>query len=527
VNLPDASIRLAPPPWRPVVWHVAELAFVALIAAWVLLANLGGYPLFDVDEGAFAEASREMVATGAYAFPTLDGAPRYDKPILIYWLQAAAIASIGPSEWAVRLPSALAALAWVLATWHFARHRFGRDTALIAALMLATALGPWAIGRAATADALLNLWLALTAFDLWRHFEANRRLPLIRAYLWMALGVLTKGPVAILIPGAAALLYCWSRGAWRRPWQLLSEPVGWFLFAAIVLPWYGYALAQEGMGFIEGFFLKHNLQRFADSRDGHSGPWWYYLAALPLLFAPWSLLLPRALANLRMDWRVALRRYLWGWFAFVLLFFSLAQTKLPHYLIYGMTPLVLLAAAHLRAASPRWWASVPLFAALVLVGAAALPPLVALMSHGSTFSAFHQAIASGALAAWHADDWVSAAAALLLIATAWWGKRTYSLPIAAALSAALLAHWAAFRLLPWAGEVFQQPIVAAALASREATVVNIGLRAPSFSFYRQGITQKRPPQPGEWFVTRIDRLPDFPYTVRFQSRGVVIGERLP
>ena len=134
---------------------------IVLAAYW--LAWLGVAPLFDVDEGAFAEASREMLASGDWGHTTLNGTDRFDKPILVYWLQAASIGLFGVNEWAVRLPSALCAFVWALATGHFAAQRWGERTGLLAAVILSTSLGPLAIGRASTADALLNLLLALAA----------------------------------------------------------------------------------------------------------------------------------------------------------------------------------------------------------------------------------------------------------------------------------------------------------------------------------------------------------------------------
>lgn len=505
------------------------LSVLILVVGCLFFAHLGGYPLFDVDEGAFAEATREMLASGDYGFPTLDGAPRFDKPILIYWLQAVAMAIFGVNEWGARFPSAVAAVLWVFATWHFARHRFGARPAFLAGAILATAIGPWAIGRAATADAWLNLWLALTAFDAWRHIESQRRAPLIRAYLWMALGFLTKGPVAVLVPAAAVLLYCASQGQWRRFWTMLCEPIGWLLFVVVALPWYGYALSREGWAFVEGFFLKHNVQRFADTLERHGGDWWYFLAVTPLLLAPWSLLVFPALGRIWADRTVALRRFLWFWALFVLLFFSLAQTKLPHYALYGITPLVLLLANHLHHTPQRekWLATVPVLAALLIMTTAALPRLLLEVAQNATrLSPFHQALASGALDAWPTEAYVAAGAALLLLFAFWRCHAALSPELSALLSAAVLFLWLTFRLLPWAGEVLQGPIQRAAVAAREQKVVNLGLRAPSFSFYRQASTPKRTPEPGEWFVTRIDRLPEFPYTLHFEARGVVLGERI-
>ncbi|MFZ4760104.1 MAG: ArnT family glycosyltransferase, partial [Burkholderiaceae bacterium] len=203
---------------------------IVLAAYW--LAWLGVAPLFDVDEGAFAEASREMLTSGDWGHTTLNGTDRFDKPILVYWLQAASIGLFGVNEWAVRLPSALCAFGWALATGGFAAQRWGERTGLLAAVILSTSLGPLAIGRASTADALLNLLLALAAFDLWRYLERaapasgapdphGAAAALRRMALWIALGVLAKGPVAVVVPGGAAIAWALLRGvvareaAWR------------------------------------------------------------------------------------------------------------------------------------------------------------------------------------------------------------------------------------------------------------------------------------------------------------------------
>ena len=185
---------------------------ILALPLFAFLLRLGGAPLFDVDEGAFSEATREMFERGDFLFTYLNSEPRFDKPILIYWLQALGYLIFGASEWAFRLPSALAAIVWCYATYFFARRRIGEDGALIALAVAATALGPFAIGRAATADGLLNCLLALTLFDVWRHLESRDRAPLLRAFMWMGLGALTKGPVALIVPGAVSFLYCASRG---------------------------------------------------------------------------------------------------------------------------------------------------------------------------------------------------------------------------------------------------------------------------------------------------------------------------
>src|SRR5690242_10651743 len=149
------------------------LAGAVVVASFFWM--LGAAPLFDVDEGAFGEATLEMFQRGDFLSTYLNGEPRYDKPILVYWLQAAAVALMGPSEWAFRLPSALCATLWAALTYLFARRRLGEDRALFGAVLLATSLGVHIIGRAATADALLNVLLAASMFAAWLHLSTGER----------------------------------------------------------------------------------------------------------------------------------------------------------------------------------------------------------------------------------------------------------------------------------------------------------------------------------------------------------------
>src|SRR5919108_791105 len=134
------------------------LAALTVVASFYWM--LGAAPLFDVDEGAFSQATLEMFERGVFLSTYLNGEPRYDKPILVYWLQAAVVALAGPSEWAFRLPSALCATLWAWFTYLFVKRYYGVARAAFAAALLATSLGVFVIGRAATADALLNVLIA-------------------------------------------------------------------------------------------------------------------------------------------------------------------------------------------------------------------------------------------------------------------------------------------------------------------------------------------------------------------------------
>src|SRR4029077_21141726 len=117
------------------------VALTVLTVALSFFFALGRSPLFDVDEGAFSQATMEMFQRGDFLSTYLNGVPRYNKPILVYWLQAASVLAFGPTEFAFRLPSAVCATLWVLLTFLFARRRFGSNTALLAAAIISTSLG--------------------------------------------------------------------------------------------------------------------------------------------------------------------------------------------------------------------------------------------------------------------------------------------------------------------------------------------------------------------------------------------------
>ena len=492
------------------------------------LLCLGGAPLFDVDEGAFSEATREMFERGDFLFTYLNGAPRFDKPIFIYWLQSLGYLVFGVSEWAFRLPSALAAIVWSYATWHFARARFGRDAALIALAVASTALGPFAIGRAATADALLNCLLALTLFDVWRHLESGARAPLLRAFLWMGLGALTKGPVALVVPGAVSLLYCASRGEWARWARMVFNPLGLVLLVVIVAPWYLHAYARHGQDFIDGFIMRHNVQRFSGSLEGHGGSAFYYVLAVPLLLLPWSGLFFGALGRIKGAFKDPLLRFLWLWFAFVLGFFSLSGTKLPHYVLYGCTPLFVLIglqAQSLRRAWPQLLAPMLLFVLFPL-----LPNLFDALARSTLGDGFYRAQLGRALEV--ADTRYIALTVGGLVAWGLFVLFPRVTPIAkltatAALQAALLAGV----VVPYAGELAQGPVKAAGLKARELGESVVFWRfttAPSFSVYRQAVTIKADPQPGQLALTRTDRLPaDASVDMVFRQGGVALVRLKP
>lgn len=457
-------------------------------------------PLFDLDEGAFAQATLEMLASGNYALTTLDGQLRYDKPMLSYWLQALSVTLLGAHELAFRLPSLLAALAWFVLSWRFvARHRDLASADLLF-LLLCTSLGCSLIARAATADALLNLCLCGALFAIYDTHAGHARVRV--AFAWIALGLLTKGPIAVAIPFVASVLLYASSGRRSDWWRAMASVSGWALLLALVAPWVLWNLSVAGPDFLAGFLLHHNLGRYTTTFEGHGGGPWYYLVVLPVVVLPFSSWLWSALRSPRADFGDPLRRYCWFWFGLVMLIFSFSATQLPHYILYGTTPLLLLCVEHRGRLRGALSALAPALLGFVVV--IALPALAqwALPQLGELDRA--QISAAGALYGPTAWAFCTLALALLVYAAFGAAKLVRALVIVAVAQALLVSQV----LAPAVAKVRQQPVVLAAQAARESgrAVVAMAVRMPSFSVYRGAPTPRRLPQPGETALVRADRL---------------------
>jgi len=551
--LPPARVPSLRGRWPAVRASAVPWAWPLLLAFAVWLAffhGLGAVPLFDVDEGAFGEATREMLARGDYVSTWLNDRPRFDKPILTYWLQAVSVRLFGLDEFALRLPSALAATAWIGAIHGFVRRVLGHGTARAAALIAATSAGVVVIGRGAIADALLNLFLALAMFDVYRALVDPRPRWHRRAFFWIGLGVLTKGPVALLVPGAASAVAFLLRGRGALWWRAARDPVGWLILLAVAGPWYALEYARRGDAFLAGFFLHHNVERFLGPLQGHAGGPLYYVPALLVLVLPYTTLLLFTLPGLRHLRATPLDTLLWCWFLFVLVFFTLAGTKLPHYLLYGATPLFILMARARHGLRNRWLALLP---ALLLAGAvAALPYVLRHAAPGARDAYVREALSRQGVfgPAWQAQSF-ALVAGMLLLAT--WPARPRAGASTAVTTAdaappvngssrpadvgagawprlaaaALLASWAlGGLLLPAAADLQQGPVKRAALQARQAgwTVRSWRIDVPSFSVYRAAVTPRADvPRPGDVILTRSDALDGLgPVRVLFREGGVLL-----
>jgi 4-amino-4-deoxy-L-arabinose transferase-like glycosyltransferase len=352
-----------------------------LLVSFVLcLANLGGPSLWDIDEGKNAEAAREMLESDSWVLPTFNFEPRYEKPVLLYWLQAAAYQVFGINEFAARLPSALSGILVVLLAYELGRSLFDPVTGLLGGLILASSTATCLAARFANPDALLCACTLATLLIFWRGHRGDSRNWFIAAGVTTGIGMLAKGPVALALPGAVIVLFLlWSgrlKSLWD--WRIL---LGLVAFLVTALPWYIWIAIDSRGKFLTSFFLKENVGRYLHSMESHGGPFFYYLAVLLAGLTPWSVFLgvaawfgsgKRGQEAPSVGDRDAYR-FLWCWIGLYLVFFSLAGTKLPNYILPAYAPAALLLARFLERwrlgeLQPAAWTVRLAVAVLILIG---------------------------------------------------------------------------------------------------------------------------------------------------------------
>jgi 4-amino-4-deoxy-L-arabinose transferase-like glycosyltransferase len=373
--------------------RAGHYAVLALVWAVLCLPNLGGPSLWDIDEGNNAECAQEMYESGNWIVPTFNTKLRVDKPALLYWLQATAYHVCGTNEFAARLPSALASLVALLVVYELGRCLFPRSVALLAGLVLASSIAFCAAAHFANPDALLNLCTLLTLWCFWKHYT-RQGWWLLGAGAACGLGMLAKGPVALVLPMAATMLFLLVRRELRRlgDVRLLGAAVVFLLIAA---PWYIWVGVETKGEWLEGFFRKHNLERAVGVLESHSGPFFYYGLVLIAGLTPWSVFLGPTLwhalkpsafgrraggfipaapaAGINPAARLG-TQFLLCWIAVWLVFFTVVRTKLPNYILPAYPAMALLTASFLDAwrrgllTLPAWVMPTSL-ACLALMGA--------------------------------------------------------------------------------------------------------------------------------------------------------------
>lgn len=335
-----------------------------LIVIAALVATLPGQrtlPVIDRDEARFVQASRQMIETGNYIDPRNQDAPRYQKPIGIYWAQTAvaladgrgAAAPIHVFRWVSVAGIALAALA----TWWAFLPLLGSVGATLAGLVVATAVVSIGEAQIAKTDAFLlavTTWAQAALVRCWLAARAGR-VSAARWLFWimLALGTLIKGPITPMLAGFTALGLMLRDRSWALG-RALSPLKGLALFLALTLPWFvAIGLVSDGR-FYALSFGEDLLGKVGQEAEGHAGPLGYYLMTLWLAFWPWAPFALLALPALWRDRAGPLAALVAAWILPFWLVFELTSTKLPHYTLPTLPAFAALVALALTQRPPLW-----------------------------------------------------------------------------------------------------------------------------------------------------------------------------
>ncbi len=342
-------------PIRPFPQHSAlgiQHFLLLFLAVCPYFVDLGGSSIWDANEAFYVETPREMMERGDYINPTFNYEPRVNKPVLSYWIVAGFYHLFGVSVGVERLPIAIGGIVLIVTAFFLARaaapDRYSTAAAWWAALGLAVSPRLLMFARRIFIDIYISMFMALTLlfFALAERYPRRRRLFLVLMYACVGLGILTKGPIAALLPGLVFAVYLIVHRELGRTREMLL-PLGTLIVLVIVVPWYAALYQQSGWAPIKSFLFGENVARYVDGVGVNADrPFWWYL---PVVFSdsfPWSLFLfPAAALWLRervgarragdVDFRI--RTLLWIWILGIVGFFSLSAGKQDLY-IYPIVP---------------------------------------------------------------------------------------------------------------------------------------------------------------------------------------------
>jgi len=326
------------------------LAVLALMLFAVWFGALESRGLFWPDEGRYAEIAREMLASGDYVTPRLNGLKYFEKPPLQYWFSALAFGLLGADEWTARLwPATTGFILVVVSAALWWRWR-GPDVGVLAGSMLASAWGLLLGAQILTLDIGLTLFhsIALLAFIAAHRSEATsktREWAMIVVWAAMACAVLSKGLVGIVLPGLALVVYA----AIERDLAVIKSVFTWpgiVVFLVLAVPWF-ILVQRANPEFFDLFFVQEHFRRYFEPGHNRPGRWWYFVPIGLAFLLPWTSALPGAIRD---AWHAprqgTLRpeRLLVVWAVVVFVFFSLSRSKLPFYILPVLPALVWLVA---------------------------------------------------------------------------------------------------------------------------------------------------------------------------------------
>ncbi len=366
----------------------SSTALATLLACLVLLPLLGHKPLTEWDEGIYAEAAREMLG-GSWVVPHWPSQLWLEKPPLMLWITATFFKLFGVTEFWARAGSAFAGIAIVALLHRWLARTHDLLSAWLSSIFLLATFGFLHVCHVGEMDVLLSLGCCISLIGL-SQVQAQNRSGWYLAWLGLAIAVMTKGSAGVTIPITTVIFAIIQRWPWKR----FGVPfaAGFAVFLALVLPWHLAMYQRLGHQFSDFYFGTHMLARATQQIEGHRTHWWYYVVVLLASAPPFVLLYPFAVS--RGFRRSQLQP--WAIFAFTtILFFTIIQTRLPHYIAPAYPALTVLAAVYVadwlrprlgNRAKPYWTRTIT---------ATAVVWTLAILATHSTLKSLHSADLAG------------------------------------------------------------------------------------------------------------------------------------
>ncbi|MDP3371480.1 MAG: phospholipid carrier-dependent glycosyltransferase [Candidatus Paracaedibacteraceae bacterium] len=347
-NKQETQVPFIQNTYNKTFWY--DLFLLILLFAPLYFLFLGNRPFATPDEARYVEIPREMLATGDWITPRLNGVKYFEKPPLLYWVGAVFQYLFGLKEFAMRIPIVLFGLTGIIGTYIFGRHFFNRKTALYAAFILGSSSLYFVLSRLIILDMAVSTFITLSLFSFYRAQEETdlkkRRLFYTLFTLFCAFGVLTKGIMALVVTGSVILFWATYAGRWRYIFPAYL-PSNLILFLVITAPWHILA-SLKTPEFAYKYFIVEHFLRYTTTLHLRHQPVWFFIPILISGFLPWSAIFFQSFRKAYSDFKKPLYSFLIIWFAFVFIFFSISQSKLIPYILPLFAPTALIVGHYLN-----------------------------------------------------------------------------------------------------------------------------------------------------------------------------------
>lgn len=335
----------------------ASFVRLTVVAAAVIWFALLGYrDLIEPDEGRYAEIPREMVASGDWVTPRLNGFKYFEKPALQYWGTAVGFELFGLSNATARLWPAVLGFLGALWAGYVGLRLYGKTAGFYAGLMTLSSLLYAGMGHHLTLDMSVSVFLALGIGSLAvaqsrRENPAHVRCWMLVGWAALALATLSKGLIGLVLPGAAIVAY----SLWQRDWALwkhLHLGKGLLLFLAITAPWF-VAVSLANPEFPHFFFIHEHFERYTTTVHQRDEPVWYFIPIFIIGVLPWLGVFLKTVFRPQFRWwpqansGFGAERWLWTFAIITFVFFSVGHSMLPSYILPMIPVLAIVAGRRL------------------------------------------------------------------------------------------------------------------------------------------------------------------------------------